>query len=146
MFLSIHHVFMLKCMELITYQCFGEWICLVFFCVNIADFYHIISHIFSYKMETQYHSFSIQWYTRIIFIYDHAHVFDKYRWWIYELHYHITKVVSQHDCFLQCLFSAVNYPCMHWYMSLWWPGCWCWTQNGNNPCDRPSVNSSCLCS
>ena len=66
MSLSIHHAFMVKSMELITCQRFSEWIFAVSLCVNLADFYHIIGLMFSYKMVTQRHSFLIQWSPRII--------------------------------------------------------------------------------
>ena len=46
-------------MELITYQRFSERIYVVFLCVKLAGFYHIISHMLSYKMVTQCHSFLI---------------------------------------------------------------------------------------
>ena len=60
MFLSIHHAFVVKSIELITYQHFGEWIGIVLLCVNHADFYHIISHMLSYTPVTQYYSFIIK--------------------------------------------------------------------------------------
>ena len=46
MFLLSHHSFVVKSMGLITYQHFGECICVVSLCFNIAEFYHIIIHMF----------------------------------------------------------------------------------------------------
>ena len=47
MFLSIRHAFMVKSTELINYQRFGEWVCVIFLCINLADFYQAIIHMFS---------------------------------------------------------------------------------------------------
>ena len=113
-----------------------------FLCVGLADLYHFIRHILSYKMVTQWHSFLIQWAPITILIEYHAHVVDKYRWWLADLHAYRLEVIFQHDCLLYNLFKwcelGSKVRCLHWCLSLWLPGCWRLTHHVNKPCYWPS--------
>ena len=70
---------MIKPMEIISRQGFGEWFCKIVAGVYLSYVYKIVRNMYPNKTVDKRKSFIVQGATRIRRVQHHTHVFHKYR-------------------------------------------------------------------
>ena len=122
---------MVKHMEIIAHQGFGEWVWKVVSCLYLLHFHNIVGKIPHNKMVAKSHSFLVQVSAKSIHVQHHTHVYQKYRCSLVYLDLHWSKVVFEHNrllgIFLQWCELGPKCWVLHRCMVFLWP-CWgCWS-------------------
>ena len=131
---------MVKTMEIIAHQGFGEWVYNIVAGVYLPHLHNIFGNMLLKKMVAKCHNFLVQGDARIFCVQHNTNVVHKYRCGFGYLDPHWSKVVPEHNRLLKILLKRceIGSKCwgLHHGMKFWWPCCGGWYHHLKQPGDR----------